>query len=165
MSCSKPMRSCAKPPRILRWRTSTAGPSHDRLHRRSAETVWRRADLPGAANRPVDVSRTCRARRDPERTSACAQPDKVLKVEVKSVFDANFGVLREGLAIALTVDRLMRKMGPKGVIRGRTVRANIGDKAVPCPLDHVNRQFHAPVLSRLWLRLWRLVRASCTWRL
>ena len=31
-SCAKPTRSCARRPRILRWRSSTAGPSHDRLH-------------------------------------------------------------------------------------------------------------------------------------
>ena len=45
----------------------------------------------------------------------------------------------------------MRKMGLQGVIRGRPVRTTIGDKAAPCPLDHVNRQFHAPAPNRLWL--------------
>jgi putative transposase len=101
-------------------------------------------------------------RRDPERMSARAQRDEVLKAEVKRVFDANFGVygvrkvwwqlLREGFALArCTVERLMRKMGLKGVIRGRCVRTTIPDKAAPCPLDHVNRQFHAPAPNRLWL--------------
>lgn len=101
-------------------------------------------------------------RRDPERTSARAKRDEVLKVEVKRVYDANFGVygvrkvwwqlLREGFTVArCTVERLMRAMGLQGVIRGRTVRTTIGDKAAPCPLDHVNRQFHAPAPNRLWL--------------
>jgi transposase InsO family protein len=45
----------------------------------------------------------------------------------------------------------MRKMGLKGVIRGKTVRTTIGDKSVPCPLDYVNPQFHAPAPNRLWL--------------
>jgi putative transposase len=101
-------------------------------------------------------------RRDPERMSARAQRDEVLKAEVKRVFDANFGVYgvrkvwwqlqREGFALArCTVERLMRKMGLKGVIRGRCVRTTIPDKAAPCPLDHVNRQFHAPAPNRLWL--------------
>jgi putative transposase len=101
-------------------------------------------------------------RRDPERMSGRAKGDEMLKVEVKRVFDSNFGVygvrkvwwqlLREGFLVArCTVERLMRKMGLKGVIRGRTVRTTIGDKAVPCPLDHVNRQFHAPAPNRLWL--------------
>jgi putative transposase len=101
-------------------------------------------------------------RREPERRSARAKRDEELKVEVKRVFDSNFGVygvrklwrqlLREGFEVArCTVERLMRKMGLKGVIRGKPVRTTIGDKSVPCPLDHVNRQFHAPAPNRLWL--------------
>jgi len=101
-------------------------------------------------------------RRDPERMSARAKRDEVLKIEVKRVYDANFGVygvrkvwwqlLREGFTVArCTVERLMRGMGLQGVIRGRTVRTTIGDKAAACPLDHVNRQFHAPAPNRLWL--------------
>lgn len=101
-------------------------------------------------------------RRDPERMSDRAKRDEVLKVEVKRVFGSNFGVygvrkvwrqlLREGLPVArCTVERLMREMGLKGVIRGKPVRTTIGDKAAPCPLDHVNRQFHAPAPNRLWL--------------
>jgi putative transposase len=101
-------------------------------------------------------------RRDPERMSVRAKRDEVLKIEVKRVYDSNFGVygvrkvwwqlLREGIGVArCTVERLMRAMGLQGVIRGRTVRTTIGDKTTPCPLDHVNRQFHAPAPNRLWL--------------
>ena len=43
------------------WRSSTAGPSHDRLHRRASRRLRGRADLQGPADRPVDVSRPCRA--------------------------------------------------------------------------------------------------------
>ena len=42
-----------------------------------------------------------------------------------------------------TVERLMASLGLQGAIRGKPVRTTISDKAVPCPLDHVNRQFHA----------------------
>lgn len=101
-------------------------------------------------------------RRDPERSSERAKRDAVLKVEIQRVFESNFGVygvrkvwwqlLREGFTVArCTVERLMRDMGLKGVIRGRSVRTTIGDKAAPCPLDHVNRQFQAPAPNRLWL--------------
>lgn len=101
-------------------------------------------------------------RRDPERMSARAKRDELLKAEVKRVFDSNFGVygvrkvwwqlLREGVAVArCTVERLMRTLGLKGVIRGRPERTTVGDKTAPCPLDHVNRQFHAPAPNRLWL--------------
>jgi putative transposase len=36
------------------------------------------------------------------------------------------------------------------VIRG-TIKTTIADRAAPCPLDHVNRQFHAPAPNMLWL--------------
>ena len=101
-------------------------------------------------------------RRDPSKMSARAKRDETLKQEVKRVFETNFGVygvrkvwrqlLRESFAVGrCTVERLMRKMGLKGVIRGKSIRTTIGDKAAPCPLDHVNRQFHAPAPNLLWL--------------
>ena len=37
------------------------------------------------------------------------------------------------------------------MIRGKPVRTTISDKAAPCPLDHVNRQFHALAPNRLWV--------------
>ena len=45
----------------------------------------------------------------------------------------------------------MRDLGLQGVVRGKPVRTTVSDKAAPCPLDHVNRQFHAPAPNRLWL--------------
>ena len=99
-------------------------------------------------------------RGDPFRLSARARRDAALKDEVQRVFEANFSVYgvrkvwrqlqREGFDVArCTVARLMRAMGLEGVIRGRTVRTTVSDKAAPCPLDHVNRQFHAPAPNML----------------
>ena len=101
-------------------------------------------------------------RRDPLRLSARAQEDVALKPEVARVFADNFEVYgvrkvwrqmtREGFWVGrCTVERLMREMGLQGVIRGKSVRTTISDKAAPCPLDHVNRQFHAPAPNRLWV--------------
>ena len=45
----------------------------------------------------------------------------------------------------------MREMGLQGVIRGKPIRTTVSDKAAPCPLDKVNRQFHAPAPNRLWV--------------
>ncbi len=45
----------------------------------------------------------------------------------------------------------MQAMGVHGAIRGKPVRTTIGDKAAPCPLDHVNRQFKAPRPNALWV--------------
>jgi transposase InsO family protein len=59
---------------------------------------------------------------------------------------------REGFdAARCTVARLMREMGLQGVIRGKPARTTVSDKAAPCPLDRVNRQFHAPAPNRLWV--------------
>ena len=45
----------------------------------------------------------------------------------------------------------MRELGLQGVIRGKPVRTTVSDKAAPCPLDQVNRQFHAPAPNKLWV--------------
>jgi transposase InsO family protein len=101
-------------------------------------------------------------RRDPARLSARARRDAVLKVDVRRVFEANFSVYgarkvwrqlqREGFDVArCTVVRLMREMGLKGAIRGKPVRTTVSDKAAPCPLDRVNRQFRAPRPNVLWV--------------
>ena len=59
---------------------------------------------------------------------------------------------REGFDVArCSVARLMRDLGLQRVIRGKPVRTTISDKASPCPLDHVNRQFPAPAPNRLWV--------------
>jgi len=55
----RPTRSCARQALILRRRSSTAGTSHDRVHRRSSRGAWGRADLQGLADRPLDLPRTC----------------------------------------------------------------------------------------------------------
>ena len=99
---------------------------------------------------------------DPSRLSARDRRDAALKEEVRRVFDANFQIYgvrkvwrqlqREGFDVArCTVARLMRAMGLEGMIRGKPIRTTVSNKAPPCPLDHVNRQFHAPAPNMLWV--------------
>ena len=101
-------------------------------------------------------------RADPAKQPARAQRDATLSVEVRRVFEENFCVYgvrkvwrqlqREGFDVArCTVARLMRELGLQGVIRGKPVKTTVSDKAKPCPLDHVNRQFCAPAPNRLWV--------------
>ena len=93
-------------------------------------------------------------RRDPTRLSARAQQDAVLKIEVRRVFDQNF--------LAAAQARRLRYCPLHGVAtnadhglarsyRGKPVKTTIRDKAAPCPLDHVNRQFKASKPNVLWL--------------
>jgi len=101
-------------------------------------------------------------RRDLTKLSARTRRDMALKPEIARVFAENFEVYgarkvwrqlaREGVSVArCTVERLMAGLGLQGVIRGKPVRTTMQDKAAPCPLDHVNRQFRAPAPNRLWL--------------
>lgn len=101
-------------------------------------------------------------RNNPELLSGRAREDQRLKPEVMRVFAENFGVYgvrkvwrqmnREGFAVArCTIARLMRDLGLQGVIRGKPVRTTVSNKAAPCSLDHVNRQFHAPAPNMLWV--------------
>lgn len=99
---------------------------------------------------------------DPAKLSTRARRDLILRPEIDRVFKDNLKVYgarkiwlqmnREGISVArYTVERLMRVMGLHGVIRGKVIRTTTPDKAAPCPLDHVNRQFHAPAPNRLWV--------------
>jgi putative transposase len=108
---------------------------------------------------------------DPEKCSARAKRDADLVPEIERVFEENFRVYgvrkiwrqlqREGHEIArCTVARLMQSKGLHGVIRGKPVRTTISDKATPCPLDHVNRQFRASQPNALWVSDFTYVR---TW--
>jgi putative transposase len=101
-------------------------------------------------------------RTDPARASPRARQDLVLMAQIRQVHAANFGVYgarkvwrqlaREGTVVArCTVERLMRRMGLRGAVRGKETRTTIADKAVPCPADKVNRQFRAPQPNALWV--------------
>ena len=59
---------------------------------------------------------------------------------------------RERMRVArCTVERLMQRLGLRGVVRGKVVRTTISDNTVPCPLDKVNRQFRAERPNELWV--------------
>jgi transposase InsO family protein len=94
-------------------------------------------------------------RADPDKLPARAKRDATLMAEIRRVWEDNFQVYgvrkiwrqlaREGIVVArCTVARLMRAMGLQGAVRGKPVRTTVSDKAAPCPLDRVNRQFQAP---------------------
>lgn len=94
-------------------------------------------------------------RRDPSKLPARAKRDTELRLEIQRIWEENFRVygvrkvwrqlLREGIEVArCTVARLMRAMGLRGIVRGKAVRTTVSDKAAPCPLDRVNRDFRAP---------------------
>lgn len=100
--------------------------------------------------------------RDPDRRSARAKSDEVAKTLIKQSYDSSKGLYgvrkiwhdlsRQGHDLArCTIERLMAQMGIQGVRRLKKVRTTIPDPAVACPLDKVQRNFHAPAPNRLWI--------------
>jgi len=99
---------------------------------------------------------------DPSRLPERAVRDAALREEVERVWKGNFGVygarkvwrqlLREGFDVArCTVERLMRAMGLRGVVRGRKVKTTIPDDLAERPRDLVKRNFTASRPNQLWV--------------
>jgi len=89
---------------------------------------------------------------DPGRCSARAKRDAELEVEVLRVYVENFCVYgarkiwrqlrREGFDVArCTVERLMRRLGIRGVVRGKGYKTTVPDFAAERPADLVERAF------------------------
>src|ERR1019366_7792161 len=71
---------------------------------------------------------------------------------------------REGVRVArCTVERLMRDLGIRGVVRGKTVRTTVPDEAATRPADLVDRQFRAAAPNRLWVADLTYVKTHAGW--
>lgn len=111
---------------------------------------------------PSGYWRHAALRREPQRRCARAIRDEALMLQIERVWNANMRVYgadkvwrqlaREGTTVArCTVERLMRRQGLRGVMRGKVVRTTISDGRTPCPQDRVNRQFLADRPNQLWV--------------
>ena len=111
---------------------------------------------------PSGYRRYVACQRNPSLRSVRARRDDGLMPQIERVWQANLQVYgadkvwhqlnREGINVArCTVERLMKRLGLAGARRGKVVRTTIPDKAVPCPLDRVNRQFRADRPNQLWV--------------
>ena len=100
--------------------------------------------------------------RHPGLLPARAQRDQRLIPHIERVWQSNLQVYgvdkvwkqmrREGMMVArCTVERLMKRLGLRGVIRGKVVRTTVPDPKAPCPLDRVNRVFKAERPNQLWV--------------
>ena len=111
---------------------------------------------------PSGYRRHAAQQRTPALRCARAQRDEVLAPQIARVWQANLEVYgakkvwrqlhREGHAMArCTVERLMRRQGLRGVIRGKVVRTTMPDPLAPCPRDLVHRRFLADRPNQLWV--------------
>jgi putative transposase len=99
---------------------------------------------------------------DPSLLPARSRRDAELVGEIERVHKANFRVYgarkvwrqlqRENVNIArCTVERLMRRAGLQGVVRGRRCRTTMADTSVALPGDRVERNFKAQRPDQLWV--------------
>lgn len=100
--------------------------------------------------------------RDPERQPEREKRDGRLCGEIQRVWEENFGVYgavkvwkqlrREGVTVArCTVERVMRRLGLCGAVRGRTFKTTIAAEASERPADLVQRKFTAMQPNQLWV--------------
>ena len=106
--------------------------------------------------------------------SARTTRDTELKPEIQRVWEEHRRVYgadkvwaqlkREGRPAArCTVERLMRKLGLRGVVRGKKVRTTWADAVNQRPTDLVQRQFHAVAPNRLWVADLTYVKTHSGW--
>jgi putative transposase len=107
--------------------------------------------------------------------SARRRRDETLQVAIQRVWEEQRQVYgadkvwaqlkREGIRVArCTVERLMRQLGLRGVVRGKpSVRTTLGDAASQRPLDLVARQFRAPAPNQLWVADLTYVKTHSGW--
>ena len=111
---------------------------------------------------PSAYWREAARKREPALCPARRQRDAALLPEIERVWENNLRVYgadkvwkqlrRERFAVArCTEERLMRRQGLRGVIRGKSVRTTVPDAKAACPLDLVNRQFRAERPNQLWV--------------
>ncbi|MDT8853902.1 IS3 family transposase [Paracoccaceae bacterium Fryx2] len=100
--------------------------------------------------------------RDPERASRRAKSDAAMSLKIDGAWADNrklYGarkvwhvLRRDGEDVArCTVERLMRALGIRGVVRGKRVVTTNPDTSLPCPDDKVNRIFKADRPNKLWV--------------
>ncbi len=99
---------------------------------------------------------------DPDRLPARAKRDAELELEVRRVWEENFCVYgtrkvwrqlnREQIPVAkCTTERLMRKLGLRGVVRGKGFKTTIPGLLAERPMDLVERTFSAARPNQLWV--------------
>ena len=111
---------------------------------------------------PSTYYERCAVARDPERASPRAKSDADLCIKIDAAWQDNrklYGarkiwhvLRREGEDVArCTVERLMRVLGIKGVLRDKKIVTTTPDTSQPCPDDKVNRLFMADRPNKLWV--------------
>jgi putative transposase len=95
--------------------------------------------------------RSARAKAD-DKLMRQIQPHLHSNMQVNGADKVWHQVNREGIKVArCTVERLTKRLVLQGAGRGKVVHTTVPGKAVPCPLDRVNRQFKTDRPNQLWV--------------
>ena len=100
--------------------------------------------------------------RNASRLPPRAQRDAELEPQIVRVWNENFRAYgaykvwrqlnRESIPVArCTVERLMRRLGIRGVVRGKGYKTTVPDLGAPRPADLVEREFTANAPNELWV--------------
>lgn len=110
---------------------------------------------------PSGYRRHAAQQRNPALRSVRVLRDELLMPEIERVWQANLQVYgadkvwrqlkREEWPARCMVERLMKQLGLEGLRRGKIIMTTVPNKALPCPLDRVNRQFRADRPNQLWV--------------
>ena len=99
---------------------------------------------------------------DPDRLPNRSRRDSALEIDIQRVWEENFEVYgarkvwrqlnRECIEVArCTVERLMKRLGIQGVMRGAKCWTTVIDDTLARPADLVNREFTATRPNQLWV--------------
>ena len=100
--------------------------------------------------------------------------DERLSARITAVYEANYGcygarkvwrtLLNEGEKVArCTVERLMKRLGLRGAVRGKEKRTTLAGKNTHFAEDLVKRKFDAPAPDKLWVADFTYVPTRTGW--
>ena len=147
-----------------------------RAHREGGGLMWRVEPICEALtkNYGVSVSPSCYYAFKHRGKSARQLEDERLSARIAYIYEANYrcygvrkvwrSLLNEGERVArCTVERLMKRLGLRGAVRGKAKRTAIAGKHANLAEDLVKRKFDAPKPDHLWVADFTYVPTGSGW--
>ena len=121
-----------------------------------------RAEVDSGSRLGTKTSEIEELERDPSRHRARYHHDAALKPEIERIWHENLQVYgarkvwkqlhRESMPTArCTVERLMKALGLRGAVRGKSIKTTVSDADAARPADLVERAFVASRPNQLWV--------------
>jgi putative transposase len=147
-----------------------------RAHRENGGLMWRVGPICEVLTESygVSVSPSCYHAFRHRGKSARRVEDERLGARIEAIYEANYrcygvrkmwrALLREGeTAARCTVERLMKRLGLRGAVRGKAKRTTVAGKTANLAEDLVKRKFDAPKPDELWVADFTYVPTRTGW--